>query len=195
MNQFPFPWNGSPLVHSEYLKDNYRVIDTEAKTGRAIIFFSGNGLYYPNTEQEFTKKVIIDDRYEWEHLSQDKLIRQYYERIIFVRDVFKQWYINGINAEYDTADKTAELMKSLTFGFKVTTCGDSAGGYAAVLFASLIGAERFFSVSGQFSITHQINAGAPFVMMNASDPAKNKYYDISHIAQITGGGGLLSMAC
>ena len=183
MNQSPFPWNDSTLVFAEYNKDNYRVIDTGHKTGRAIIFFSGNGLYFPNTEQEFTQKVITMDKYEWENISRDKLIRQYYERIILIRDIYKQWYIQGINSRYNTVDKTAELLRGLTEGFNVTTCGNSAGGYAAVLFASLLNADRFFSVSGQFSIEHQINSGAPFVLENASDSAKNKYYNITQFIQ------------
>lgn len=193
MNQFSFPWNGSALVLREYEKDNYKVIDTGIRTGRAIIFFTSNGLYYPNTEEEFTQKVILEDRYEGENISRHRKIRQYYERIIFVRDIYKQWYVNGINPRYNTADKVAELLEELTHGLKVTTFGGSAGGYAAVLFAYLLKAERFFSISGQFSITHQINEGAPFILMNASDSAKNKYYNITQFTQ--GGGGVLPLAC
>lgn len=188
-----FPWNGNELLRKEYEKENYRIIHTGSSTKKAIIFFSGNGLYFPNTEEEFTQKVIINDRYEWENLALSKLIRSYYELIIFVRDVYKQWYVTGINSQYDSADKTAEFLKGLTRGFDVTTCGNSAGGYAAVLFASLIGAERFFSFSGQFSIMHEVNAKkAPFVYNYATDSARNKYYDIAGITHR--GGGVLSLA-
>ena len=177
-----FPWNGSELLRREYEKDNYRLIRTGSKTNKAIIFFSGNGLYFPNTEEEFTQKIIVNDRYEWENLASNRLIRKRYELIIFVRDVYKQWYVTGMNANYDNVDKTAEFLRELTRGYDVTTCGASAGGYAAVLFASLLDAERFFTFSGQFSIHHQINAqGAPFVYNYASDIIRNKYYDIAGI--------------
>ena len=48
-----FPWNNSELVKHEYEKENFKIIHTGAKSKRAIIFFSGNGLYYPNTIEEF----------------------------------------------------------------------------------------------------------------------------------------------
>ena len=178
---FPFPWNNSELLKSEYAKDNYKIIRTGSKTGRAIIFCSGNGLYFPNTEAEFTEKIINNDRYEWENLAADKRITRYYELIIFIRDIYKQWYITGINAKINTVEKTADFLKDLTAGLEITTCGSSAGGYAAVLFAHLLKAERFFSLSGQFSITNQINSGAPFVLMNAYNSAINKYYDINNL--------------
>ena len=66
---FPFTRNNSELLKSEYAKDNYKIIRTGSKTGRAIIFCSGNGLYFPNTEAEFTEKIINNDRYEWENLA------------------------------------------------------------------------------------------------------------------------------
>ena len=185
--KFPFPWNNSELLANEYAKDNYKIIRTGNKTGRAIIFCSGNGLYFPNTEAEFTGKIITNDRYEWENLANDKRIMKYYELIIFIRDIYKQWYITGINSRINTVEKTANFLKDLTAGLEITTCGSSAGGYAAVLFAHFLKAERFFSLSGQFSITHQISSEAPFVLMNASNSAVNKYYDISNLHK---GGGI-----
>ena len=184
---FPFPWNGSELLAHEYEKDNYIVIRTGSKTGRAIIFFAGNGLYFPNTESEFTEKIIKNDRYEWENIITDKRVTKYYELIILVRDIYKQWYITGISAKINTVEKTADFLKDLTAGLEITTCGSSAGGYASVLFAHLLNAERFFTIAAQFSIKHQISSEAPFVLMNASNPAVNKYYDISNFIQ--GGGG------
>lgn len=185
---YKFPWNGSVLLRKEYEKDNCIITRTGAKTGRAIIFFSSNGIYFPNTEEEFTDKIIRRDYYDFKNISSDRLIRSYYELVILVRDVYKQWYVNGINPKYDSADKTAEFLRGLTSGFEVTTCGSSAGGYAAVLFAHLLKAERFFSVSGQFSIWNQADPSvAPFIYENASCPEKNKYYDISRIT-LDGGG-------
>ncbi|MBQ3403603.1 MAG: hypothetical protein IJG65_09595 [Synergistaceae bacterium] len=191
-----FPWDGSGLVWNEYCRDNYKVIPTGSKTGRAIIFFSGNGLYFPNTKEEFTEKVIRQNRYEWENISSDRLIRQHYELVILVRDVYKQWYVNGINPSYNSVDKVAGLLREITSGFEVTTCGSSAGGYAAVLFAGLMGAERFFSISGQFSIVDQVaEEKAPFVYYNASHSDKNKYYDISVITHRGGGYYLWPSEC
>ena len=185
---YPFPWNGSELLRKEYEKDNCIITRTGASTGRVIIFFSSNGIYFPNNEEGFTDRIIRRDYYDFKNLSSDRLIHDYYELVILVRDVYKQWYVNGINPRYDSIDKTAEFLREITSGLKVTTCGSSAGGYAAVLFAHLLKAERFFSMSGQFSIWHQADPSvAPFIYENASCPEKNKYYDISRIT-LDGGG-------
>ena len=88
-----FPWNNSELVKHEYEQDNFKIIHTGAKSKRAIIFFSGNGLYYPNTIEEFTEKIIKKDRYEWQNISSNKKICEYYELIIFCRDLYKQYWL------------------------------------------------------------------------------------------------------
>lgn len=69
MQQNSFPWDENEVVKAAYKNKNYEVVYTGSKTGRAIVFFSGNGLYYPNTEEEFRNKVLDNNRYEWENLS------------------------------------------------------------------------------------------------------------------------------
>jgi hypothetical protein len=128
---------------------NFKVLEGDIANGKCIVLFSGNGLYFPNTEDELSK-IIKCDRYEWE-----KLYPKNYEKIIFIRDVYKQWYIEGISTELDTVDKVKILIDEQIAGYKTTFVGSSAGGYAAVLFGNLCHADLIISLSGQFDLNDE----------------------------------------
>ena len=68
------------------------------------IYFSSNGIYFPNEENVFRSVIIHKDRYEWY-----KTRRKSYKHI-FVRDVYKQWYAEGINDQYNTIEKLGQLL-------------------------------------------------------------------------------------
>ncbi len=176
----PFPWNGSQLVLEEYKKENIRVENTGEKTGKAIIFFSSNGIYYPETEDSFRKSIVEKDRYEFENISRDEKIQKEFELIIFVRDVYKQWYVNGINERVNSVDKLCEYLQDITKGYLVTTCGLSAGGYLSMLIGNMINADKIFSFSGQFYLWNELTS-APLLRENQSIESKSKYYDISNL--------------
>ena len=53
-----FPWKESAQVRSAYEENNYLISETGNATGRAIIFFSSNGIYYPNDENIFAKGTM-----------------------------------------------------------------------------------------------------------------------------------------
>ena len=112
-------------------------------------------MYFPNEEAEFFDKIIKNNRYEWQNISNDKVFEKKAGKIILVRDVHKQWYVEGISEEYNSVDKTVQLLKSLTDGYEIVTVGNSAGGYAAVLFGCLLNAEKVFTRSGQFFFTNK----------------------------------------
>lgn len=174
-----FPWKETEAVRSAYEKDNYLICETGHQTGRAIIFCSSNGIYYPNHEEVFTAYIAKGDAgFEWYHLAQHERIRAYFEKIIFVRDIYKQWYVTGINARLNTADQVIDFLKKEVQGFKVYTCGSSAGGYAAALFGAQLQADGIFISSAQFFILPDPHYG-PFVEEYASDPERSKYYDLA----------------
>ena len=173
-----FPWNDNELVDSVYNnKKNYKIIKTKAKTGKIIVFFSSNAIYYPNDEETFTKRIIEEDYYDWTNISKHKLIRKNFEKIVFVRDVYKQWYVKGINKDINDINSLIGLVKSITKGYKVTTVGSSAGGYIASLVGCQIGAERIINNSGQYNLDKCDNLG-PFIEKYSNDENKSKYYDI-----------------
>lgn len=69
-----------------------------------------------------------------------------------MRDVFKQWYLTGINEQINSPQKLLEFLKQETDGFKVITIGSSAGGYASALFGPKLKAEKSICFNGQFCL-------------------------------------------
>lgn len=162
-------------LQQAYMFENYRILETDSKKNNAIVFFSGNGLYYPSTAEVFQSVILENDRYEWENIAKSPKIRKEYKLIIFVRDIQRQWYIEGINHRLDTQDKLLEFLKEKTKGYCVTTCGNSAGGYMAVLFGLKINAEKVFNFSGQFDIQNEINPGNPLIYKHKYE---GKYFSL-----------------
>ena len=171
-----FPWNDDSNLQSAYKQKNYILTDTNSKSRRIMIFFSGNGLYYPNTKSVFYNKIQQNNYYEWINVAQAPQIRQYYEKIIFIRDVFKQWYVTGINEKINTIDKLVEFLRALTDGYEITTCGNSAGGYMACLIGNFLKAKRMYDFSGQFVLYEELE-GSPLLKANINND-RAKYYSL-----------------
>lgn len=97
----------SEIVQSVYNKlPNYKIVyDDSCSENRCAIYFSSNNIYYPNTEEIFRKRIVEKDFFEWYHT------RVKARKHIFVRDVFKQWYIDGINTEIDSPEKLLTWLK------------------------------------------------------------------------------------
>lgn len=53
----------------------------------------------------------------------------------------------------NTLNKVLSFLREVSKGYKIVTVGSSAGGYAAVLFGTLLEAERVFAFSPQFDLT------------------------------------------
>lgn len=130
-----------------------------------VIYFSSNELYYPNTAKAFENSILVKDKFEW----QRNFIRHAHKHI-FIRDVQKQWYIEGISQKYNTPDLLLELLRELTAGFRVYVIGSSAGGFAALLFGSLLNAERVYAFNAQLNLNLIIEDSNDFV-----DPILFKY--------------------
>lgn len=145
------------IVLAVYEKDNYEIYDTGVDSDICYIFFSSHGLYYPNTRETFENVVIHKNRYEWKWVVKNSKVSQYAGRIIYVRDIYKQWYSRGISSEFNNIDKTLDLLKHLTEGYRIITVGSSAGGYMAVLAAIKLNAAYCFNFSGQYQIPDDLN--------------------------------------
>lgn len=74
-----------------------------------------------------------------------------------MRDIFKQWYLTGINGQINSPQKMLEFLKQETDGFKVITIGSSAGGYASALFGPKLKAEKSICFNGQFCLERLVN--------------------------------------
>lgn len=182
---YNFPWNNSIVVEQVYKgKDNYKIVETGTKNSKMLIVFSGNSLYTPNTEESFFRIIVKNDRYEWQNVVKDKRIKKYYSKIVLVRDIYKQWYVNGISSRINSIGKLIEFIKKISHGYMVTVCGCSAGGYIATIVGASIKADKIFNFSGQYTVEDQIEKeadNAPLLFSQAQNPAKRRYYTITTV--------------
>lgn len=130
---------------------NFEVQEISQKKS-CLVCFSGNGIYYPDSLEVLKAEIGTRDHYEWKNIARSGSIRRRFGRIVFIRDLQKTWYCRGISNSINTLDGVHELLTTLTSGCEITTVGNSAGGYAAVLFGCLLGAQRIFTFSGQFDV-------------------------------------------
>ncbi len=177
MSDIKFPWDGSDIVAQNYCCDNYKVEDTGACSKKAIIFFSSNAIYFPNTEGSFENDIIKKDRYEWTNIAKLHCIRKFFNKIVYVRDIYKQWYITGINKRLNSIDELYIFLGQLLAGYEITTCGTSAGGYMATLMGIKLGAERIISNSGQVNLDI-VEGDVPLLEKYSSIKDRKKYFDL-----------------
>lgn len=156
------------VILKAYQRDNYQCVDTGLRSDICYIFFSSNGLYYPDTRKVFEEEIFQKDRYEWKWMAKNSGIYNIAGKIIFVRDIYKVWYTKGINNKSNTIDKVLELLKELTEGYRIVTVGSSAGGYMAALAAVKLKALYCINFSGQYAISKNLN---------------NPYQDISNLME------------
>ena len=55
--------------------------------------------------------IVEKNFFEWYNLRIEKAYKH-----IFVRDVFKQWYLSGINQSIDSPERLIEFLKNETDG-------------------------------------------------------------------------------
>ncbi|MFA6294748.1 MAG: hypothetical protein WC637_23345 [Victivallales bacterium] len=162
---------------------NYLIeTNAEADTDICAIYFSSNGIdAMCENDEDFERIIVRGNRYEWRKNRVNRARKH-----IFVRDVFKEFYVEGINNDLNTCDKLFEFLKSEAKDMKVITVGSSSGGYAAILFGVLLKAEAVFSFTGQFSLYHislQSNPKHdpdhnPLLYRHLNDPGYSKYYHL-----------------
>lgn len=151
-----YEWNENwEFLQKAYNNNNYKEYVTQCKNGKVVIFCSSNGLFFPNDENTFRRVVEQQDRYEWENIAKNRLILKSYEKIIFIRDIYKQWYGLGINSNTNDLKKTIDLLKKLCHGYEVTTCGVSSGGYMAQIIGIELCAHRIINLAGQWIVTSE----------------------------------------
>ena len=174
-----FPLNHSNgLLRKCFEGNNY--YEEKLNHGRkCFIFFSGNGIFFPNDYETAETTLIKNNRYEWQNIAQNDLIRHQAGKIIFLRDVYKQWYITGINSEIDSIVKLFYFLREKTKGYEIITAGNSAGGYMAVLMGVLLSAKLVLNFSGQYVINpDKLDDGYYFIKKYQQDEIYSQFFDI-----------------
>ncbi|MBJ7879172.1 hypothetical protein [Gelidibacter salicanalis] len=166
------------LVHEAYNNlDNYKIIEGDTNSDIIYIYFTSNGLYYPNTEENF-KETIESDKYEWKgNLVKDA------RKHILLRDVYKQWYVKGINSRINTIENVVDFLLNETRGYKTITLGSSSGGYMAMLVGRKLKSLKIYSFNGQFNIEDQLiglnnRNKNPLLVKLENNSSFSNYYNI-----------------
>ena len=75
----------------------------------------------------------------------------------------------------NSIDKLIELLKDLTKGYEISTCGNSAGGYMACLIGNILKATRMYDFNGQFVLNEV--ATNPLLEKYVNDD-RQKYFSL-----------------
>lgn len=81
-------------------------------------------------------------------------------RRIFARDLRQTWYLSGIEGLGSRVDETAHALGAVVGdgSARVVTSGNSAGGFGAILYGTLIGADVIHAFSPQTVLTRSTRA-------------------------------------
>ena len=149
-NQYIFQIDSSSIKNafkSGNYKIEYAVKNDLIENDLCVIYFSSNEIYYPNTKESFEYSILKRDKYEWKRNKFPKA-----KKHIFLRDLHKQWYLSGINDFLNDPNKVFEFLKNESIGYRVITIGSSAGGYAALLFGSMLKCDRIYAFNAQLNL-------------------------------------------
>jgi hypothetical protein len=171
----------SPLVKSYFDNSNFIIeYSNSSKCDNNIcaIYFSSHEIYYPNSLKAFNYSIVKRNKFEWRNNRFPKARKH-----IFLRDLRKQWYIGGINSQLDDVLKVKDFLEKETFGFRVYTIGSSAGGFASILFGSMLNAERVYTFNNQFNLFKIVEASSvlvdPILFAMQNNPKVNQFFDLS----------------
>lgn len=163
----------SVLAEEQYEKDNYKIVRNETGEGYCAIFCSSNSIWFPNEQEYFEKSIIQKDRYEWMNVHCSLASKS-----IYVRDIYKSWYVTGINSRINTVDNLVDFLKGETAGYKVITIGSSSGGYLAVLLGILLNADHVIAFSAQFELRNKYAFNPNPFLQKYEGTDRSKYYDL-----------------
>ena len=169
----------SKIVQEVYhTKSNY-LIDYNPKGNKkyCAIYFCSNDIYYPNTEEILKKRIVEKDFYEWYNSRITKAYKH-----LFIRDIFKQWYLGGINSQINTPEKLLDFLRKETFGYHLITIGSSAGAYAAILYGSILQAEKVIAFNPHCELNSLLKRSSEQInplLFRLKDSDRNKYFDIT----------------
>lgn len=139
------------------------------------VYFSSHDIYFPNNENTFRKRIIEKNIFEWYGLRKKSY------KHIFVRDVFKQWFLAGINKKINSPEKLSKFLANECNDYNTTMIGSSAGGYAAILFGSILNVNRVIAFNSQFEIKSLLDETSeevnPLVFRLKNHP-ESKYFNI-----------------
>ena len=158
---------------------NYYLEDFATDSNLCVIYFTSHSFYGTNDESQARETLFESNRFEWRNTTVRTAARN-----IFLRDVYKQWYLSGISSTYNTCKRVYGLLEELTAGYRVITVGGSAGGYAALQFGCALGAEAIFAFSPQFNLLLDLVTPEDFLKNPLVVEAKSR--GVTSLLDVTG---------
>lgn len=163
--------------------ENYKVINMNNKNRVCYVFFSSNGII---NDKKSLNDILLNDYYEFSNVADAKKIKERAGKMIFVRDLSLNFFVDGINNSVNSIDSILELLNKETEGYDVISVGYSAGGYMAIITALYLkNVKRVFSFGGVFNVyswrgSHletrfELNKT---LVLNKNNLAKEKYYNL-----------------
>jgi len=119
-------------------------LDTEADSRTLLLTFGG---------MKSTAGLVA---FEFVALTADMPVKK-----MFVRDPRQSWYHRGLPSQGNTLESIAELLQKIVGEQEVerlVTVGSSAGGYAALAFGALLGADRVLAFGPQTTLDREVLA-------------------------------------
>jgi len=107
------------------------------------------------TFQGFSKSVLLNNKFSLPFFMLNSLTETQLDiNIIFVRDIEQCWYLTGYNGKNSHNDFYTDIKKIINDNFKkskIITIGQSAGGFGALLFGTLLNADKIITFVPQTS--------------------------------------------
>ncbi|MCM1538621.1 MAG: hypothetical protein NC254_09495, partial [bacterium] len=170
------------MIYDSYCDQaHYCYRDFNSMSNRCLIFFVGNSLYFPNEAEVFERMIIHENHFEGMNISESPHVKKYFGRIIWVRDIFKSWYVAGISRECDCIDKVCEQLKLVTTNYEVYTVGGSAGGYMAMICGIKLHAKTIYNLSGQYNLFLDGCTSRGLLQLYQMEENRSRYYDIANM--------------
>ena len=162
---------------------NYKIIELKNKTNLCFVFFSSNGIINGKRSLE---DVVQDDYYEFLNVASCRSVLKKASKIIFLRDLELNFYVNGISKTIDSISSIINFLREKTNGFDVVAVGYSAGGYMATICGlELDNVKRVYSFGGVFNLYSWKGSHLEtsfllnnVLVSNQNNKTKEKYYNI-----------------
>ena len=164
------------LLQESRSKHNWLIEDGDDPTCTIYaVYCSSNGIYFPNDEDTFIKRIVQQNKFDW---KSNRIVGV--KKHIYIRDVYKQWYIEGINNELNSIEKVADWIRSVSeTNAKYVFLGSSAGGYMCLCLASILGGIAF---AGSPQICLKPEPKYP-ILLEHYQKGDITWYDLSKILQ------------
>lgn len=138
-------------------KDNYLIHENgHVSNNFCYIYFTSNALYEIDSVSCFNQRIISEDRYEWKNRSAI-INNEKPRKEIFIRDVWRSWYVRGINNKICTYEKVVDFLRNETAGYTSRCVGVSSGGFMAVIVGLELHVDICYALSAQFSLSHHFD--------------------------------------